>query len=271
VSGFAKDKSIERVHLQYCKKLLGVKKTTQNDFIYGELGRLDFKTIHCYNILKFWTKIIHTADRKYISLVYKMLKTDCENAQNKINWCSLVKELLGTLGFYDVWLQQGVGNTNIFLSLVKQRLRDQFMQNWHGRLENSSRALFYLNISNFKFQTYLDSFTNEKMCKSLSRLRVSSHRLQIEAGRWSRPVPMPINERLCSVCNILEDEFHFVLECRIYNDIRSKYIPAKYWRRPSMSKFIELLEIQNHEIIRNLGTYIWNAFKKRSEIMYGNV
>ena len=72
-------------------------------------------------------------------------------------------------------------------------------------------------------------------------------------------------------CNILEDEFHSVLECRIYKDLRSKYIPVKYWRRSSMSKLIELLDIQNHEIIRNLGTYIWNAFKKRSEIMYDNV
>ena len=29
---------IERVHLQFCKRLLGVKKCTQNDFVYGDLG-----------------------------------------------------------------------------------------------------------------------------------------------------------------------------------------------------------------------------------------
>ena len=39
VWGFSQANVIERVHLQYCKRLLGVKKTTQNDFIYGELGR----------------------------------------------------------------------------------------------------------------------------------------------------------------------------------------------------------------------------------------
>ena len=27
------------MHLKLCKQLLGVKQTTQNDFIYGELGR----------------------------------------------------------------------------------------------------------------------------------------------------------------------------------------------------------------------------------------
>ena len=37
VWGFAKANSIERVHMKYCKTLLKVKKSTQNDFIYGEL------------------------------------------------------------------------------------------------------------------------------------------------------------------------------------------------------------------------------------------
>ena len=39
VWAFAKAAHIERVHLQFCKKLLSVKQCTQNDFVYGELGR----------------------------------------------------------------------------------------------------------------------------------------------------------------------------------------------------------------------------------------
>ena len=31
--------AVERVHLQFCKMLLGVKKSMQNDFIYDEYGR----------------------------------------------------------------------------------------------------------------------------------------------------------------------------------------------------------------------------------------
>ena len=48
----------------------------------------------------------------------------------------------------------------------------------------------------------------------MARFRVSSHRLQIEAGRWSRPIRTPIiDEHKCIVCNYLEDEYHFILEC----------------------------------------------------------
>ena len=33
------EQSIKRVHLNFCKRILRVKRTTQNDFAYGELGR----------------------------------------------------------------------------------------------------------------------------------------------------------------------------------------------------------------------------------------
>ena len=60
-----------------------------------------------------------------------------------------------TLGFYDVWLSQGVGNYDGFMLVLKQRLTDNFVQNWHSRLEDSSRAVMYRSIASFKFQPYL--------------------------------------------------------------------------------------------------------------------
>jgi len=50
---FCKADAVERVHTQFCKSLLGVKISTQNDFIYGELGRIDLKTIRMYSAVKF--------------------------------------------------------------------------------------------------------------------------------------------------------------------------------------------------------------------------
>ena len=42
--GFVQGNIIERVHLQVCKRLLGVKKNTLTDFVYGECGRTNFQT-----------------------------------------------------------------------------------------------------------------------------------------------------------------------------------------------------------------------------------
>ena len=44
VWGFFQANSDERVHKQFCKQILGVKKATQNDFVYGELGRTNYIT-----------------------------------------------------------------------------------------------------------------------------------------------------------------------------------------------------------------------------------
>ena len=53
VWGFAKGNAIERVHMQFCKKVLGVKKSTQNDFVYGELGRTRYLTKRYFMIIKY--------------------------------------------------------------------------------------------------------------------------------------------------------------------------------------------------------------------------
>ena len=53
---------------------------------------------------------------------------------------------------------------------------------------------------------------------AVNRLRVASHRLEIEAGRWAQPNRIPINDRKCTVCNVLENEYHFVIECSLYKN-----------------------------------------------------
>ena len=51
-------------------------------------------------------------------------------------------------------------------------------------------------------------------------LRVGTLPLEIETGRYSRPV-VPLDERLC-LCDlkVLEDERHFLLQCPLYDDQR---------------------------------------------------
>ena len=120
VWGFCKANAIERVHMQFCKKLLGVKKTTQNDFVYGELGRTNYSTKRYLTIIKYWLKVIMTPENKYVRLVYKVMLNDIEEMPDKTNWASLVKHLLMSLGFYEVWLAQGVANIGLFLSVFKK-------------------------------------------------------------------------------------------------------------------------------------------------------
>ena len=62
--GFRKLEVIEKLHLQYCKILLNVKKCTPNVMVFGELGRLPLEyNVNC-RMLGFWYKLINGKDSK---------------------------------------------------------------------------------------------------------------------------------------------------------------------------------------------------------------
>ena len=100
-----------------------------------------------------------------------------------------------------------------------------------------------------------------------TRLRTAAHRFLIETGRWVKPKPIALENRKCITCNIIEDEFHFILVCPMYTSFRH-YIPYYYKNRPSMFKFIELLNKSNELIVRWLALYCFKPFEKRNIILY---
>ena len=100
----------------------------------------------------------------------------------------------------------------MFMNIFKQRIRDVFIQNWENDLSNMSRATTYNLFKSFEFQEYLNKISIKKYRTSLTKLRVSSHKLEIESGRWTKPVKTPRTERVCKFCHTLEDEFYFVIE-----------------------------------------------------------
>ena len=65
----------------------------------------------------------------------------------------------------------------------------------------------------------------------------------------AKTTAIPFNERKCTLCLKLEDEFHFLLECPLYKDLRQKYVEKYYWTKRNMLKFIERITPQNETVI----------------------
>ena len=221
------------MHLKFLKTILTVKTSTPNNFIYAELSRMTMRTNRLLIIIKYWFKVISSEDTKFIKCVYNMMLND----------------VLSELGFYEVWVQQGVGNYNLFLSLLKQKLTDTFVQNHNARVQTLNRARFFNLFSSFKWQNYLNLIKVQKYRNALIRFRLSLHRLAVETGRWNKPRPTPFDERKCERCNVLEDEFHFLFECLLYTDLRKDYISEYFWKRRNVPKLVELLKSTNENIL----------------------
>ena len=97
---------------------------------------------------------------------------------------------------------------------------------------------------------------------------MSSHRLNVETGRWHKPVPIPYELRKCVNCDVLEDEYHFIIECNMFSELRLLYIPRKYYIRPSMFKFVSLVLSDNETVVRKLAMFVFKANEIRNDRLY---
>ncbi len=142
--GFHKADAVEKVHREFMRRVLRVKGTTANEFLYGELGRKPLIVIRYCRIIKYWFKLLKAPEGRLNGYVYGVQKQFMEEHVNKTNWASLLKDLLCEHGFGEVWYSQGVGCEEDFMVVFKQRLSDVHGQNWYHDLEQS---LFHIEDS----------------------------------------------------------------------------------------------------------------------------
>ena len=56
-----------------------------------------------------------------------------------------------------------------------------------------------------------------------AKFRCGVAQLKIETCRYGLN-RIPVEERLCESCQVVEDEFHVMMVCPLFNDIRSQFI-----------------------------------------------
>ena len=131
-------------------------------------------------------------------------------------------------------------------------------------INNSRRLNTYCIFKHtFNLEPYLDNITNKRFRIALSRFRLSSHKLEIQRGRYHT---IDSENRICEICNLkaIENEYHFVLVCPLYRDIRTQYLTSFYCSWPTLNKFKTLLSKQNKKVTTNLSKYIYHAMNLRN-------
>ena len=174
-----------------------------------------------------------------------------EDINLRTNWIKTVEKLLG-----DLSLTENIEDTHKFKKRTKEVLGERFSEYWEKSIfEDTGRLLFYKSIKNtLEFEPYLN-ISNFGDRKSISRLRTSSHSLQIEQGRHRN---IPRESRLCNLCpsRLLENEAHFLTQCTFFKRYKPKY---------------DLKNLDNAaELMKNtepvvLGKYLTEAFSERKK------
>ena len=216
-------------------------------------------------IIKYWLKLATDRNSNCIlKSVYNDMKTLTENSRNNLLWTSKVKSLLERHGFAEVWQYPESVNMKPFLAVLKTRLIDTFLTEARAGIRNSSSLSLFKELdNNTEIAPYLKLLFNEKYRTALAKIRLSSHLLAIETGRHNGILR---ENRKCTFCDLndIEDEYHFIIICPLYRDIRKDYIPNYYVKKPSMDKFITLLKCTSVKRLKNLATFVIKATKLRN-------
>jgi hypothetical protein len=137
-------------------------------------------------------------------------------------------------------------------------MKDNFISEMNTFFFNESpRCHLYRNIfDNNVLQFYLERPVNYILISHIFVKWYISHNLNIETGRFYN---LDRHERMCSMCslNVVEDEYHFILQCEKYIDVRRKHLKKYYWQRPSCFKLVQLLSVHNIKELNNLGKYLY--------------
>ncbi len=243
---------IERVHLMFCKYVLKLKRSTPSVMVYGELGRFPMEISIKVKMVKFWGNLI-VKNTSYSGKMYRVLYGRYQTG-SRTKWLSFVREILENCGFGDIWLSQTFPNVQYLGEIVKRRLQDQFIQKWHSDVWNSAKSTTYRALKQeWGQEKYLISLPSNLRIP-ICRLKCSNHKLPIEVGRYTN---IPREERLCTIChqNTLGDEYHLVLECPFFVDLRRKFIPSFFYTRPSMFK-LGMLFNSNARTMKKLSLFI---------------
>ena len=116
-------------------------------------------------------------------------------------------------------LDEAITPTRIkeILKQFKSNLVSCFLKKWENTLDKDTLDPQSSNVyrsvkSQFSCEYYLKFLRNPDLRSAVTKLRISSHSLPIEVGRYKK---IPRNMRICPLCSskALGDEFHYLLKC----------------------------------------------------------
>ena len=177
---------------------------------------------------------------------------------------------------YTLHVSANMDNIKDHVNAIMTRYRDQYVQEWFAQIQrplsirgNALNKLrtYKLFKHQFQLEKYLLCINITKHRIALTKLRVSSHCLAIETGRHHKPTSLPVDQRLCVECGVLEDEVHFLCDCVRYSflreDLFSEAIPyfPEFSMLTSREKFLFLLQTEYTWILKALGSFVYRAFK----------
>ena len=182
--------------------------------------------------------------------------------------------------FTDGLTQLGAcADKKLFKRHCKEFVMKKFVNMWQQELTTQTKPIlrtYSLFKNDFFIEHHLESITDFRYRTAITKLRCSSHALEVERGRYQNP-KVPRDLRLCLVCQVVEDEEHFVTNCSINQAERRLLYSKISCKVPRFSilsdfdKFLYLLTNNDPQILTWFGKFVHQSFIARNNIFLPQV
>ena len=261
-------KDIDTVFMWFIRGVLRIKPTTCNIITIGEAGMIP-PSVKCHeNVVLNFIRLNCMSKGSVVKSIFDELQS-FHNVGIKC-WYSGVLELGKTYGIDPLSYDYSESTKRN----IKTIFRNHFIRNWKLDIQNHYKypiLRIYNRIKHdFGYEQYMSLISNKKYRIAMTRFRASSHSLEVERGRYTIPVT-PIINRLCHRCGVIEDELHFLLNCRLYDADRHTLFDKILGIHPNFTsladpnKFVFLLSNKEARILTWVGKFIYDSFNKRTE------
>ena len=264
---------IEKLHLKFCRFVLGVHQKTANLAVYGETGRFPLYVDQISQCAKYCNHLENTENT--------LLKSFYSNLINKEKYC-MESSLVGFCKSVNTISGAAIikGPLKNLSSNIRKTLQYNFKNYWFRVVNNDlakkgkggNKLRTYKQFKgHFKTEAYL-SIPDFKLRRAMARFRTSAHRLRIESDRYNcKNGYIPPEKRICSNCPLgeTEDEFHFLIKCTAFTDQRNLLYATVSSVNPYFSsykdvqRFSWLMSTEDMKILPHIAKFIQCCLDKR--------
>ena len=222
----------ETIFSQTLKLVLGVRRTTCNDLVYVELGIGDAKA-HIRDQQRSYLRKIMARPNFSGSYIDRII----EMARNSRCPSWLVLQSILSEGAPDCYADES-------LEKIRAKIRTE--------AATSTRRATYLSMNpELARHSMYDTVVPERHRMATTRIRLGSHRLRAETGRWAR---IPRELRVCPCGNdAVQDEEHVMTECPHSDNLRLNF---------QNLNFDSISHLMDSEDINSLCKYIYEILKR---------
>lgn len=256
----------EKIHNRFCKYLLGVHKKASNLASRLEFGREPILNYICSQSFKYYSRLSQLPEDRLLKEVFELDKSLFQSGYK--SWYSCIHNFMQRFSITEAEAQ--MCTTSDIISTKYSSDMNNELSRLRNQIQDNKLNTFSNIYSQFSLQNYLSFGLPKAKTKELSKLRISAHDLLIERGRYFRP-RIPRERRVCTSCNKIEDEEHFMLYCsknsivrdNLFHKMKIDYHGLMPDTDASLKVFIRLMNPATAEETKHICDFITMSYKLR--------